>query len=110
MKSEISYEDFAKLDLKIATILEAKPHPNADKLVVLQIDLGTEKRQIVAGIKPSYSTEDLVNKQITVITNLKPITLRGEESNGMLLAATNEEGKPILITPDQKVHSGAEIK
>ena len=108
MKPEITYEDFAKLDLKIATILEAKPHPNADKLIILKIDLGTEQRQIVAGIKESYTPEELINKQITIIANLKPITLRGEESRGMLLAA--DDGKPVLLTPDTKTKSGAEIK
>ena len=110
MKPEITYEDFTKLDLRVATILEAKTHPNANKLIILSIDLGTEQRQIVAGIKESYTPEELINKQIIIIANLKPITLRGEESKGMLLAATNKENKPILLIPEQEMQTGAEIK
>jgi methionyl-tRNA synthetase len=105
MKPEIEYSDFEKLDLRVATITEAKAHPNADKLVVLQIKIGEETRQIVAGIKKTYSPEELINKQIIIIVNLKPVTLRGEESNGMLLATDG----PILLVPDKEVDSGAPI-
>lgn len=110
MKPEIFYEDFEKIELKIATILEAKPHPSADKLIILKIDLGDEKRQIVAGIKSKYDPKELIGKQIVVVANLAPKKLRGEESKGMLLAATNNENQPILITIDEEVQSGANIK
>lgn len=90
----IKYEDFAKLDLRVATILDAQPHPDADKLVVLQVDLGSEKRQIVAGIKKYYACDQLVGKQIIVVTNLEPRALRGVTSHGMLLAATDPTDNP----------------
>lgn len=88
-KPEIVYDDFAKLDLRVATVVAAQPHPNADRLLKLQIDLGDHQRQICAGIKPFYDPpSSLVGKQIVVVTNLKPRTIRGEPSNGMLLAAS----------------------
>src|SRR5258708_38011613 len=83
----IQYDDFAKLDLRVATVLDCKPHPNADKLLVLQIDLGTEKRQICAGLRLHYQPELLIGKQIVVVANLEPRTMRCEPSQGMLLAA-----------------------
>jgi methionyl-tRNA synthetase len=96
----IQYDDFAKLDLRVATVLECKPHANADKLLVLQIDLGTEKRQICAGLRQHYQPEDLVGKQIVVVANLAPRQMRGEVSNGMLLAATDAvTGQVIVVTP-----------
>ena len=110
MKPEINYEDFEKLDLRVVKVIEAKPHPDADKLLILKVDLGEEQRQIVAGIKASYSPEELINKQIIIVANLKPIKLRGEESRGMLLAATNSENLPILLTSDKNVQEGAMIK
>src|SRR5579862_4870715 len=85
----IKYDDFAKLELRVATVLECKPHPNADKLLILQIDLGSEKRQICAGLRLHYQPEQLVGKQIIVVANLEPRTMRGEISQGMLLAATD---------------------
>ena len=93
----IQYDDFAKLDLRVATVLECKPHPNADKLLVLQIDLGTERRQICAGLRLHYQPEELVGKQIVVVANLEPRTMRGEQSNGMLIAATDPETKKVII-------------
>ena len=109
MKPEIEYQDFEKLDLRVATVLEAKPHPNADKLLVLQIDLGEDKRQLVAGIKEKYKPEEIIGKQIIIVANLKPIKLRGEESKGMLLAAIDSKGNPILLTPDTQVQEGSSI-
>ena len=94
----IQYDDFAKLELRVATVLECKAHPNADKLLVLQIDLGTEKRQICAGLRQHYQPEQLVGKQIVVVANLAPRTMRGEVSQGMLLAATDgATGKVIFV-------------
>jgi methionyl-tRNA synthetase len=83
----ISIDDFRKVELKIATVKAAEPHPNADRLMVLQVDLGDERRQICAGIRNHYSPEDLVGKQIIVVANLETAKLRGVESQGMLLAA-----------------------
>ena len=107
----ITYDDFAKLELKIATIVEAKLHPNADKLLVLQIDLGGEKRQICAGIKAYYAPEQLIGKQVVVVANLEPRPLRGEISQGMLLAATDPtSGKVVIITPSEAVAPGSGVK
>ncbi len=95
----IGIEDFAKVQLRAAKILAAEPHPKADKLMVLQIDLGDERRQIVAGIRPRYpDPAQLVGKTIIVVANLKPAKLRGVESNGMLLAAHDPEGKAVILT------------
>jgi len=106
----IAYEDFVKLDLRIARVVEAKPHPNADKLLVLQVDMGTEHRQLVAGIKGHYEAADLVGKLIVVVANLAPRTMRGEESRGMLLAASSEDrSKVILLTPMSDIAPGSKV-
>src|ERR1044072_8486210 len=91
MAEPLAYEDFAKLDLRIAQVLDARPPPNADKLLLLQIDVGDEQKQIVAGIRQHYTPEQLVGRRIVVGNNLAPAMLRGETSNGMLLAATSGE-------------------
>jgi len=112
-KPIISYEDFAKLDLRVAKVLEATDHPNADKLICLKIDLGDRQRQIIAGLKGYYQAEDLVGKSLVVIANLAPRKMRGLESQGMLLAATR--GRPtapedvIVLTTDRPVEPGASI-
>src|SRR5579885_3248885 len=107
----INYDDFAKVDLRVATVLECKAHPNADKLLVLQIDLGTEKRQICAGLRAHYQPEQLVGKQIIVVANLAPRTMRGEVSQGMLLAASDATtGRVIVISPSEPVGPGGEVK
>src|SRR5438046_8863988 len=88
--SQINYDDFAKVQLRVATIVEASPIEKSKKLIRLQIDLGDQKRQILAGIKEHYSAEQLVGKQIVVVTNLAPReVIKGEVSNGMLLAASD---------------------
>src|SRR5687767_9306031 len=99
----INYDDFAKLDLRVATVLECRPHANADKLLVLQIELaGGERRQICAGLRQHAAPEQLVGKQIVVVANLAPRQMRGEISQGMLLAATDATtGKVIVVTPGQ---------
>jgi methionyl-tRNA synthetase len=110
MAEPIQYEDFAKIELRVAKILEARPHPNADKLMLLQIDVGDEQKQIVAGIRAHYTPEQLVGKSIVVVNNLAPAMLRGEASNGMLLAASSGE-KVVLLTPDDaECVAGAKIK
>lgn len=108
----IQYDDFAKVQLRVATILEAAAHPNADKLLVLQVDLGNgEKRQICAGIKAWYDPATLVGKQIIVVKNLAPRTLRGQVSHGMLLAATDgATGNVIVLSPSAPVAAGSEVK
>ena len=105
----VSFEDFKKLDLRIAEIISVKEHPNADKLYVLGIDTGDENKQIVAGIREHYAAEDLVGKKIAVVNNLEPVTIRGEESNGMLLAASSDDAAIILV-PQQDVPPGSQIK
>jgi len=106
----IAYDDFAKLELRVATILDCKPHGNADKLLVLQVDLGGEKRQICAGLRAHYQPEQLVGKQIIVVANLAPRMMRGEESNGMLIAATDPgTGKVIIISPNGSTAPGSKV-
>jgi tRNA-binding protein len=106
----IQYDDFAKLELRVATVLECKAHPNADKLLVLQIDLGTERRQICAGLRQHYQPEQLVGKQIVVVANLAPRTMRGEISQGMLLAATDPNtSKVIFVSPSEPAAPGSKV-
>jgi methionyl-tRNA synthetase len=110
MADPIAYDDFAKVELRVAKVLEARPHPNADKLMLLQIDVGGEPKQIVAGLRAHYTPEQLVGKLIVVVNNLQPAILRGETSNGMLLAATSGD-KVVLLTPDDpECVPGAKIK
>jgi methionyl-tRNA synthetase len=112
IKPEITYEDFAKIDLRIATIEAAEAHPNADRLVKLQIDLGDQKRQICAGIKPYYDPATLVGRQIVVVANLAPRMIRGEVSNGMLLAASSGEAElrdVVLLAPVKAVGNGSAV-
>jgi methionyl-tRNA synthetase len=111
MAEPVTYEDFAKVELRVAKVLEARPHPNADKLMLLQIDVGDEQpKQIVAGIRQHYTPEQLVGKLIVVVNNLQPAMLRGETSNGMLLAATSGD-KVILLSPDDSsCIPGARVK
>ncbi len=107
----INYDDFAKLDLRVATVLECKAHPNADKLLVLQVELANgERRQICAGLKAHYAPEQFVGKQIIVVANLAPRTMRGEISQGMLLAATDPvTSKVVIVGPTEPVTGGARV-
>jgi len=106
----ITFDDFAKLDLRVARVIEAKPHPNADKLILIKVDLGTEQRQIVAGIRGYYEPEALVGKLIVVVKNLAPRVMRGEESQGMLLAASNDDrSQVVLVSPLVDVPPGAKV-
>ncbi len=107
----ITYDDFSKLELKVATVLECKPHGNADKLLVLQVELANgEKRQICAGLRQHYQPEQLVGKQIVVVANLAPRTMRGEISQGMLLAATDvATQKVIVVSPSEAVQPGSKV-
>ena len=109
MKPEISYDDFSKLELRVATVLSAREHPNADKLLLMQIDVGDGQKQIIAGIRGHYRPEDLVGRQIIVVNNLEEVVLRGEESRGMLLAASDGEDI-VLLKPDRQCQPGAPIE
>lgn len=106
----ITYEDLKKVELKVAKILEAEKVEGSDKLVKLQINLGAEKKQIVAGIAQYYEPEKLIGREIIVVTNLEQRILRGVESNGMLLAATDGENGPVLLMPDKEIAPGSEVK
>jgi methionyl-tRNA synthetase len=105
---EISLEEFSRVQLRVARVLSAERLPKSDKLVKLRIDLGNETRQIVAGIAEHYTPESLVGRSIIVVTNLKPVKLRGEESQGMLLAAIFGD-ELSLLTVDKDTPSGASI-
>ena len=105
---EITYDDFKKMDLRVAKILEVEDHPDADKLYVLTVDLGDEQRKLVAGIKPWYEKEDLVGKLAIVLTNLEPKTIRGIESKGMVLASLAGDTLGIL-TIDRDIPAGSSV-
>ena len=104
----ISIDEFRKVELRIATIKQAEAHPNADKLLVLTVDLGTEERQIVAGIKLHYTPEELVGKQVVVVANLETAKLRGLESQGMVLAASDTD-RIVILMPEKTVTTGAKV-
>ncbi len=109
-KSIVSFDDFSKLDLRVAKITAVSDHPNADKLLIIDIDLGTEQRRIIAGLKPYCRPESLVGKNIVVVANLQPRKMRGLESNAMLLAANWEDTdrqQIVIITTDGDVPPGA---
>jgi len=105
----ITFEDFKKVELKVARIISAEEVASAEKLLKFQIDLGGETRQIVAGIKKVYASNDLIGREIVVVSNLEPRMVMGIESNGMLLAAADDNG-PVLLRPDREVPPGSNIK
>lgn len=105
----MTIDEFRKIDLRVATIKKVEPHPNADRLYIVEVDLGTETRQLVAGIRIYYTPEQLIGRQVAIVTNLEPATIRGIQSNGMLLAASDEQGLSIL-TLDRPIAPGAIIK
>jgi len=105
---KITFEDFAKLDIRIGTIVEAEAVEGADKILKLVVDLGDEKRTIAAGIAEFYTPEELIGKQVSVLTNLEPRTFRGVESQGMILAA--DDGKPVLLHPDKVITNGTKLR
>ena len=106
----IQFEDFMKVNLRVAKVLEAQDHPNADKLTVLKIDLGTEQRQICAGLRGHYDSASLVGRSIVVVTNLAPRKMRGVESNGMLLAAVAaDQSRIILLQPEADIEPGTAV-
>lgn len=104
----VTIEDFDKIKLKVAEVIDVEDHPNADKLLVLKLKVGDEIRQVVSGIKKYYSKESLIGKKVVVISNLKPVKLRGVESKGMILAA-EKDGKLTLVSTLEDIDSGATI-
>jgi methionyl-tRNA synthetase len=109
-QDEISIEEFARVDLRVGTIREATPHPNADRLLVLSVDLGeAAPRQLVAGIRTAYDIRSLPGQQVVVVANLKPAMLRGVESQGMLLAASDEDGLAV-VAPGRRFKPGTRVK
>jgi methionyl-tRNA synthetase len=105
----ITFDDFMKVDLRVARVLAAEAVPKSKKLIKLRIDVGTEERTIVAGIAEAYSPEQLVGRTIVVVANLKPAKLMGIESNGMVLAAT-QEGLPSLLMADAAIPPGTRVR
>jgi methionyl-tRNA synthetase len=108
-KSPIVYEDFAKLELKVGTILAAEKVVKADKLLKLNIDLGTEQRTIVSGIAGHFKPEEIIGKQVVVVANLAPRKMRGIESNGMILMAEDKDGKLYFVSPENKITPGSGV-
>ncbi|MGE5192516.1 MAG: methionine--tRNA ligase subunit beta, partial [Deltaproteobacteria bacterium] len=105
----VTYEQFAQLDLRVARVLEAREHPNANKLLLLKIRVGDAEKQIVAGIRGHYEPAKLVGQLIIVVNNLAPAVIRGEESNGMLLAASDGTSV-VLLQPEREIADGSKVK
>ncbi|MBS3734349.1 MAG: methionine--tRNA ligase subunit beta [Phycisphaerae bacterium] len=111
-KPIVQFEDFTKLDLRVAKVMAVDEHPNADKLLVLTVDLGGEQRQIIAGLRGFYEPDALVGRQIVVVANLQPRKMRGLESQGMLLAAVvggEAMDNVVVIGPEQEVPAGTSV-
>jgi len=109
-KATIEFDDFAKLDLRVGTILEAEKVTKADKLLKLLVDIGTEKRTVVSGIALHFTPEEVIGKQVTLVANLAPRKMRGIESQGMILMAENAAGKLVFVNPDAAVDAGSEVR
>lgn len=105
----LTLEEFKKMELIVARIKEVREHPNADKLYVMTIATGSGDKQLVAGIRTSYGKDELVGRQIIVINNLEPAVIRGEESQGMLLAV-GEPGNVALLKPDRETPEGSRVR
>ncbi len=106
----ITFDDFAKVKLRVGRVVEAGDHPNADKLLVLKVDLGDEKRQIVAGLKGYYRPDQLLGRNVVLVSNLAPRTMRGVESQGMLLAAsTADRTRVIVLTTESDIDPGSAV-
>ena len=106
----ISFDEYSKVKLRVGRVIEASDHPNADKLIVLKVDLGDEQRQICAGLKGYYTSEQLMGKNLVLVTNLAPRKMRGIESNGMLLAAvTPDQSRVVVLTTEAEVPPGTAV-
>ena len=102
-------DDFRKIELKVGEIKEVSEHPTADRLYVIIVDLGDKTKQVVAGIRGSYQKEELIGRQVVVVDNLDPATLRGVESQGMILAGSDETGV-FIVSPEKKLKLGSVVK
>jgi methionyl-tRNA synthetase len=107
---KITIDDFAKVELRVGVVKVAERVPKADKLLRLEVDIGTEVRQVLAGIAEAYAPETLVGRKVVIVANLAPRKLRGMESNGMIVAASLEGGKPVLASFLEDVPVGARLK
>lgn len=106
----ITINDFAKVELRVGRVIEATDHPDADKLIVLKVDLGDQQRQIVAGLKGHYAPEQLIGRNLIIVTNLAPRMMRGVESQGMLLAAsTPDHSSVIVLTTESDIEPGSAV-
>ena len=107
---KITIDDFRKVDLRVGKVLRCEPVAKSEKLLKLQVEVGTEQRQIIAGVARHYRPEDLVGKLVVVVFNLRPATMMKEESHGMVLAASDAAGKLVIVSPESAVESGASVK
>ncbi|MBL7071789.1 MAG: hypothetical protein ISS26_06440 [Candidatus Omnitrophica bacterium] len=105
----VTLEDFKKLDIRTAKVTDVRDHPDADRLLIVEVDTGDEKKEIVAGIKKFYSKDDLMGKDIVMINNLEPATIRGVRSNGMLLVAQDGNGI-VILKPEKPTNPGCTIR
>jgi methionine--tRNA ligase beta chain len=105
----ISFDDFMKLDIRIGTVRTAEKVQGTDKLIRLEIDLGDETRQVVAGMAHTYAPQEFIGRQVPILVNLEPRKLRGIESQGMILAA-DVDGKPVMLIPDREVPAGSAVR
>jgi len=105
----ITFDDFKKLDIRIGKIVSAEKVEGTDKLLKLEIDLGSEKRQLVAGVAEVYAPDQLIGREVPVLLNLEPRSIRGVESQGMILAA-DADGKPVLLHPEREVPPGSIVR
>ena len=110
IKDFIEYDDFAKLDIRIGKIVNAETIEGADKLLKITLDIAGEERTVAGGIAQHYAPEDIIGRLVPVLVNLKPRTLRGVESNGMILMAINGEDRPVLMSPIEEMDSGSLIR
>jgi methionyl-tRNA synthetase len=110
MKEEINYEDFAKMDIRTATIIGAEKVEKADKLLKLTLSLGHEQRTVVSGIAQHFTPEEVIGKQVCLLANLAPRTMRGVESQGMILMAENSQGKLSFVSPSAGWENGQSVK
>ncbi|MFN3392724.1 MAG: methionine--tRNA ligase subunit beta, partial [Meiothermus ruber] len=108
--SLITIDEFAKVDFRVAEVIKAEKHPKADKLLVLTLNVGDHTRQVVSGIAQYYTPESLVGKKLVLVANLKPAVLRGVESQGMILAGEDAQGRIVVVTPEQDLPPGAKVR
>ena len=106
----VSFDDFTKLKLRVGRVIEASDHPNADRLLVLKVDLGNEQCQLCAGLKGHYTPDQLVGRNLVVVANLAPRMMRGIESQGMLLAATTpDQSRVVIVSPESDIEPGSPV-